>query len=82
MGECGIGCDQPRRADGSWEPEQSRRGDAAGERPVAVVWEDIKGRVVGLERRREGQAQRGQKAGHGGPCRHGQILGLSFKNID
>lgn len=60
MGECGIGCDQPRRADGSWEPEQSRRGDAAGERPVAVVWEDIKGRAVGLERWREGQVQRGQ----------------------
>lgn len=41
--------------------------------------EDIKGRVVGLEIWREGQVQRGQKAGHGGPCRHGQILGLSFK---
>lgn len=90
MGERGIGCDQAKK--GRWElgarAEQERRGcswrEACGCRGGRKQEdEDMKGRVGGAgEMARGCRVQRGQKAGHRGPCQHGQILGLCFKNID
>lgn len=89
VGECGIGCDQAKK--GRWElgarAEQERRGcswrEARGCRGGRKQEDEaMKGGVVGLEMARGRQVQRGQKASHRGPCRHGQILGLCFKNID